>query len=205
MTAIRTVNELDKTDRKPTAEEREALARFGGFGPVALSLFPDPVKGSYKDRGWQSLGEELQILLSRKDYDSAKRTTFNAFYTSPVVVQAMHRALDRLGVATNAVVLEPGCGVGNFMGQASEGKRFIGIELDRTSGRIARALHPEHDIRIENFRDTRLPADRIDAVVGNVPFADVKMDYQGQRYSLHDYFFVKSRWTHSNPAVFSPW
>ncbi len=72
------------------------------------------------------------------------------------------------------------------------GSRFIGVEMDSISGRIAKALHPDQDIRIENFRDTRLPEGRIDAVVGNVPFADVKIDYQGQRLSLHDYFFAKS-------------
>jgi hypothetical protein len=72
------------------------------------------------------------------------------------------------------------------------GTRFIGVEMDSISGRIAKALHPDQDIRIENFRDTRLPEDRIDAVVGNVLFADVKPDYQGQRLSLLDYFFAKS-------------
>ena len=50
--------------------------------------------------------------------------------------------------------------------------RFIGIELDLISGRIAKALHSEQDIRIENFRDTRLPEASLDAVIGNVPFAD---------------------------------
>ena len=70
--------------------------------------------------------------------------------------------------------------------------RFIGVELDSISGRIAKALHPGQDIRIENFRDTRLPEASIDAVVGNVPFADLKLDYRGQKLSLHDYFFAKS-------------
>ena len=78
------------------------------------------------------------------------------------------------------------------MSQGKQGMRFIGVELDSISGRIARALHPDHDIRIENFRDTKLPEDRIDAVIGNVPFADLKLDYHGQKLSLHDYFFAKS-------------
>ena len=78
------------------------------------------------------------------------------------------------------------------MGCAPAGMRFIGVELDRISGRIARALYPAHDIRLENFRDTRLPQDRIDAVLGNVPFADVKLEYRGDRLALHDYFLAKS-------------
>ncbi|MGH9810342.1 MAG: hypothetical protein ACRD9W_24355, partial [Terriglobia bacterium] len=76
--------------------------------------------------------------------------------------------------------------------QGSPEHHFIGVELDSISGRIAKALHPKHDIRIENFRDTKLPEDRIDAVIGNVPFADLKLDYRGQRLSLHDFFFAKS-------------
>ena len=127
------------------------LARFAGFGPVALSIFPDPVTGKYKDAGWQALGEELKTLLTPEEYDSAKRTTFNAFYTSPTVIAAIHEAIARLGVPGNATILEPGCGTGNFMSQGSDGHRFIGVELDSISGRIARALHPEHDIRIESF------------------------------------------------------
>jgi N12 class adenine-specific DNA methylase len=97
-----------------------------------------------------------------------------------------------MGVPGNATILEPGCGTGNFMSHGKPGTRFIGVEMDSISGRIAKALHPRADIRIENFRDTRLPEDRIDAVVGNVPFADLKLDYGGQKLSLHDYFFAKS-------------
>ncbi|HTU93405.1 MAG TPA: class I SAM-dependent methyltransferase, partial [Gemmataceae bacterium] len=87
------------------------------------------------------------------------------------------------GVNGHATILEPGCGIGNFMSRGREGTRFIGIELDSISGRIAKALHPDQDIRIENFRDSTLPEDRIDAVIGNVPFADVKLDYRGQKLS----------------------
>ncbi len=189
--AIRTLKTIEQEQRPATEAEKSVVARFGGFGPVALSIFPDPVTGTYKE-GWQALGEELKTLLTPAEYDSAKRTTFNAFYTSPAVIAAMHDAIARLGVPENATVLEPGCGTGNFMTHGKPGSRFIGIELDAISGRIARALHPEHDIRIENFRDTHLPENRIDAVIGNVPFADVKLDYHGQKFSLHDYFFAKS-------------
>ncbi len=97
-----------------------------------------------------------------------------------------------MGVPSGATILEPGCGTGNFMSHGRPGTRFIGVEMDSISGRIAKALHPAQDIRVENFRDTRLPEDRIDAVVGNVPFADLKLDYGGQKLSLHDYFFAKS-------------
>jgi len=190
--AIRTLKSIEQERRPASRDEKQTLARFGGFGAVALSIFPDPVTGQYKDAGWQALGEELKTLLTLTEYDSAKRTTFNAFYTSPTVIAGIHEAIGRLGVPDNATILEPGCGTGNFMGQGKPGNRFIGVELDSISGRIARALHPGQDIRIESFRDTRLPEDRIDAVIGNVPFADLKLDHHGQKFSLHDYFFAKS-------------
>ena len=190
--AIRTLKAIEQERRPATPEEKQILARFSGFGPVALSIFPDPVTGKYKDAGWQALGEELKTLLTPIEYDSAKRTTFNAFYTSPTVITTIHEAIARLGVPANATILEPGCGTGNFMSHGQPGARFIGVEMDSISGRIARALHPDQDIRIESFRDTKLPEDRIDAVVGNVPFADLKLDYRGQKLSLHDYFFAKS-------------
>src|SRR5262249_2413778 len=155
-------------------------------------LFPDPVTGRYQDAVWQSLGEELRAVLTPEEYASATRATFTAFYTSPLVIRAMYDALTRLGVPAHATVLEPGCGIGNFLRLAPAGMRVIGVELDRVSGRIAQALYPAHVIRIEHFRDTHLPVQGIDAVIGNVPFADVQLAYGGHRLSLHDFFFVKS-------------
>ncbi|MEO2092249.1 MAG: class I SAM-dependent methyltransferase, partial [Gemmataceae bacterium] len=184
LAAIRTLKAIEKDGRAATADEKQALARFSGFGPVALSIFPEPVSGRYKDATWRLLGEELSRLLTPDEYDSARRTTFNDFYTSPEVIDAIHEATVRLGLPAGGTLLEPGCGVGNFIGRAGAGSRFIGVEMDSISGRIARALYPQADIRIENFRDSKLPDGRIDAVVGNVPFADVKMDYRGQKYAL---------------------
>jgi hypothetical protein len=64
---------------------------------------------------------------------------------------------NEIGVRDDAIMLGLGCGTGNFMSHGRQGTRFIGIEMNSISGRIAKALHPEQDIRIENSRDTRLP------------------------------------------------
>jgi N12 class adenine-specific DNA methylase len=192
LAAIRMLQTVERERRPASTDERSILARFGGFGAIALGIFPDPVTGRYKDAGWQALGEELKSLLTPEEYDSARRTVFSQFFTSPVLMRAMHEALARLGVPDDATVLEAGCGIGNFMGHAPSGQRFIGVELDSLSGRIARLLHPSADIRIENFRDTKLPEASVDAVIGNVPFADVRLDYRGRKLSLHDFFIVKS-------------
>ena len=192
LAAIHTLKTIEREGRKATLEEGLILARFWGFGPVALTLFPDPVSGQYKTPTWKVLGAELKALLTPEEYASAKRTTFNAFYTSPVVIDAIHDAIARLGVPPDALALEPGCGSGNFIERAPSEMHFIGVELDSITGRIAKLLHPGHDIRIEDFRDTKLTENGVDAIVGNVPFADLKLDYQGQKFSLHDYFFAKS-------------
>jgi predicted RNA methylase len=190
LAAIRTLHQVEREQRPAAADERQILAKFGGFGAVALSIFPDPVSGRYKDAGWQVLGDELKALLTPVEYDSAKRTTFSQFFTSPIVMDAMHAALARLGVAGDATILEPGCGVGNFMAHAGPGQRFLGIELDSISGRIARALHPRAEIRIEGFQDSRIAP--VDAVIGNPPFGDVAIKYAGEKRPLHDFFFAKS-------------
>jgi N12 class adenine-specific DNA methylase len=190
--AIRLLKHLEKTGTSPSDKERETLRKFGGFGAVALSIFPDPVTREYKSPAWQDLGLQLKALLTDDEYASAKRTTFTAFYTSPMVVSCMYDAFERLGVPRSGTVLEPGCGCGNFMAQAPQAMRFVGVELDAISGRVARALYPNSDIRIENFRDTRLPEGRFDAAIGNPPFGDVKFEYGNMKLSLHDYFITKS-------------
>ena len=190
LAAIRTLQQVEREHRPATEGERQALARFGGFGAVALSLFPDPITGRYKDAGWQALGDELTSLLTPEEYASAKATTYNAYYTSPLIMRAMHDALKRLGVPSDATVLEPGCGTGNFMNHAPAGMRFIGVEKDGLTGRIARVLHPGHDIRIEPYQDSRLPM--VDAVIGNPPFGKVDIKYGNRKLALHDFFLAKS-------------
>ncbi|HVX13835.1 MAG TPA: DEAD/DEAH box helicase family protein [Pirellulales bacterium] len=191
--AIRLLQRIEQEKRPASELERRVLSRFTGFGGVARLIFPNPATNAYTNVGWQALGEELRLLLTDAEYDSAKRTTVNAFYTSPLVMAAMHEALSRMGIPAAATVLEPGCGIGNFMGAAPKEMRFIGVELDGLSGRLAKAIHPDADIRVESFADTKLPKDRIDAVIGNVPFADkITFDWKGQRFPIHDYFFAKS-------------
>jgi hypothetical protein len=104
---VRTLLRVEEEGPMPTAVERQALARFGGFGAVALSLFPDPVSGQYKSPAWESLGQELSTLLSPEEYDSAKRTTFTRLLH--LADRRQSEALSRLGVPQNATIVEPGC------------------------------------------------------------------------------------------------
>ena len=192
LAAIRTLQLIESEDRPPAPEERQVLARFPGFGSLALRIFPDPVRGGYRDPTWQRLGEELLALLTPAEYDSARRSTFNAFYTPPLIIRAVYDALARLGVRPDATVLEPGCGPGRFLDLAPGGMRFIGVELEPLSGRIARLLHPGADIRIQDLRDARIPNGSVDAAIGNVPFADIRVEHAGRRLSLHDYCLARA-------------
>src|SRR2546423_2814691 len=142
LAAIRTLQAIEQAQRPATPEEHAVLTRFPGFGPVALGIFPDPVTGQYKDATWRQLGDQLQALLTPEDYASARRTTFTAFYTAPVVMQAMYEALARLGVPSEVTVLEPGCGIGNSLAHAPAGMRFIGVEPARPPPRIRPRLPP---------------------------------------------------------------
>ncbi|MCB0208660.1 MAG: DEAD/DEAH box helicase family protein, partial [Anaerolineae bacterium] len=191
LAALRLLKTVEAENRPATADEKQVLAGFSSFGPLANHIFPEPGTDRYKD-GWEALGQELAALLTREEYDSAKRSTFNAFYTSPTVMQAIYEGLERMGVPTDAHVLEPGCGIGNFIGMAPAAMRFTGIEQETLSGRIARLLYPEAAIHIEPFQKSTLPSSSMDLVVGNVPFSDLSLKWQGHKLSLHEYFFAKS-------------
>ena len=160
--ALRTLKEIEGRERR----ERDILRRFPGFGCVALSIFPDPRTRQFKE-GWEEIGQALQDLLTDDEYASARRTTFNAFYTSPSSCAQLLPGLNGSGFR-RALVLEPGCGAGGFMGAAPAGLRFVGIEMDSVSGRIARASIPA-DIRIENFRDTRPPRSKPSSATSRSP------------------------------------
>lgn len=191
LAALRVLKTVEAEARSATAEEKQVLAGFSGFGPLANHIFPEPGTERYKT-GWEALGRELVALLTEDEYNSAKRSTFNAFYTSPTVMQAIYAGLDRIGVPATAHALEPGCGIGNFIGTAPQGMRFTGIEQETLSGRIARLLYPDAEIHIEPFQKSALPTGSMDLVVGNVPFSDLSLKWQGQKLSLHEYFFAKA-------------
>lgn len=183
---------LEAEGRPATDEEKEVLAGFSGFGPLANHIFPEPGTDRYKP-GWSGWGDELKNLLTEEEYESAKRSTFNAFYTSPTIMQTIYDGLAQMGVPQTGIhALEPGCGIGNFMGAAPEGMKFTGVEKENLSGRIARLLYPDQDIRIEPFQKTALPKDSVDLVVGNVPFSDLSLKWRDSKLSLHEYFFAKS-------------
>ena len=190
--AIRLVNRLYAENRNPTTEERKTLSRFVGWGGLSQAF-------DEKNPDWQKEYAELKGLLSAEDYDNARGSTLNAYYTPKEVIDGIYKALNRFGVQGNNRILEPSMGTGNFFGympkEVSDGARLYGVELDNLTGRIAAKLYPQANVQIKGFEDTTFPNDKFDIVVGNVPFGGYGVadsDYNRYNFKVHDYFLAKS-------------
>ena len=188
--AIRTLEKIEGERRNATPEEQEILAKYVGWGGLADAF--DSSKAN-----WANEYQELKSLLSPEEYASARESTLNAHYTSPVIIQAIYDAVGKMGF-TRGNVLDPAAGIGNFYGCLPEemaGSRLYGTELDGITGRIAKQLYPHADIQITGFENTSYPNDFFDVAVGNVPFGQYKVSdrqYDKHNFLIHDYFFAKT-------------
>ena len=188
--AIRLLQTLDAEQRQATAEEQEVLSRYVGWGGI-------PQAFDEKNADWAKEYAELKSLLPADEYSEARASTLNAFYTSPTVIKAMYEALSNMGLSKGNV-LEPSCGVGNFMGlvpESMENIKMYGVELDNVSGRIAQQLYQKNKIAVQGFETMQFPDSFFDCVVGNVPFGNYKVldkRYDRHNFLIHDYFIAKS-------------
>ncbi|MGO0577942.1 helicase [Ornithinimicrobium panacihumi] len=185
--AIETARLLAEQERPATSDEQQTLARWSSWGAI-----PDVFDESKQD--WSAERERLRALLTPDEWDAAARTTINAHYTDPLIVRQMWRAMIALGF-DGGRVLEPGSGLGTFLGLAPETARMTGVELDPVTAQISRALYPHAEVRGESFADTRLPEGMFDAAIGNVPFSDVTLHdpvHNPTRQSMHNHFILKS-------------
>ena len=188
--AIRTLKMIESEGRMATADEQEALSKYVGWGGLADAF--DEIKSA-----WVKEYAELKDLLSEEEYLSARESTLNAHYTSPVIIQEIYRTLQRMGF-TKGNLLEPSMGIGNFFGMLPETMReshLYGVELDSLTGRIARLLYPKANITVDGYEKTTFPNDFFDAAVGNVPFGQYKVadkKYDKFNFLIHDYFFGKT-------------
>ena len=91
--AIRALRRIENEGREPTPEEREALSLYSGFGDSAFN----PAFDRYVDADWRARSDELKTLLTPEEYRKVGRSRLNAFYTTPEVISAMWRGLERLG------------------------------------------------------------------------------------------------------------
>ena len=182
--AIRTLEKIEGSNRIATRLEQEILAKYVGWGGLADAF--DETKTN-----WASEYQELKSLLSAEEYDSARESTLNAHYTSPAIIKAIYDAMERMGFSKGNI-LEPAMGIGNFFGMLPENmqeSRLYGVELDGITGRIARQLYPNADVKITGFEKTDYPNDFFDVAIGNVPFGQYKVAdraYDKHNFLIHD-------------------
>ena len=190
MEAIRLLKELEQDQRLATPEEQEVLSRYVGWGGI-------PQAFEERNSAWAEEYTQLKGILTPEEYSAARASTLNAFYTSPTVVKAMYEALGNMGLKQGNI-LEPSCGVGNFMGllpESMSAANMYGVELDPVSGQIAKQLYQKNRIAVQGFEETSYPDSFFDCVIGNVPFGAYQVSdrkYDRYHFMIHDYFIAKS-------------
>ena len=184
--AIRTLKTVEAENRSATAEEQAVLAQYVGWG--GLADFFDEKNPRYA---------ELKELLTDAEYAAARESTLTAFYTPPVVIRGIYAALRQMGF-TQGNILEPSCGIGNFLGMLPEsmsGSKLYGVELDDLSGRIARQLYQKSSIAVQGYEKTAFPDNFFDVAIGNVPFGQFHVAdkrYDRLNFPIHEYFVAKA-------------
>ena len=184
--AIRTLKTVEAENRSATAEEQAVLAQYVGWG--GLADFFDEKNPRYA---------ELKELLTDAEYAAARESTLTAFYTPPVVIRGIYAALGQMGF-TQGNILEPACGIGNFLGMLPEsmsGSKLYGVELDDLSGRIARQLYQKSSIAVQGYEKTAFPDNFFDVAIGNVPFGQFHVAdkrYDRLNFPIHEYFIAKA-------------
>ena len=184
--AIRTLKAVEAENRAATAEEQAVLAQYVGWG--GLSDFFDEKNPRYA---------ELKELLTDAEYAAARESTLTAFFTPPVVIRGIYAALGQMGF-TQGNILEPSCGIGNFLGMLPESmssSKLYGVELDDLSGRIARQLYQKSSIAVQGYEKTAFPDNFFDVAIGNVPFGQFHVAdkrYDRLNFPIHEYFVAKA-------------
>ena len=189
--AIKILKKLESENKNASKEEQKVLSKYVGWGGLS-DIFDENKKGQ-----WEEARRFLKENLTTEEYDNARASTLTAFYTPKTVIDAIYNGIEQLGFKEGKI-LEPSCGVGNFIGNIPEEmkrSKTYGIEVDSISGNIAKKLYPESDIQIKGFEKTQFLDNYFDVAIGNVPFGDFKVtdrDYDKYNFMIHDYFFAKT-------------
>ena len=189
ISAIKTLKNIESENRQATQEEKEALSKYVGWGGISQAF-------SDNNEKWSKEYLELKELLTPQEYNAAKASVLDSFYTPPIVIDSIYEAISNFGF-NGGNMLEPSCGVGNFIGKMPEemqkNSKVYGVEIDSISGRIAQKLYPDADIQIKGFEKTDFQDGCFDIAIGNVPFGGIGfIDKQYETNQLHDYFFAKT-------------
>lgn len=189
--AISMLNRVESGQRELDSTAQEVLAKYVGWGGLS-EVFDESKEGQ-----WKEARAFLKENLSQDEYDSAKESTLTSFYTPKTVIDSIYSTLSGMGFKSGNI-LEPSMGIGNFIGNIPDEmnkSKFYGVELDSVSGRIGKLLYPESEVQIKGLEETSFSNNFFDAVIGNVPFGEYKVndrEYNKNNFLIHDYFFAKS-------------
>ena len=190
--ALRLLQYLDADGQQAIPEQQQVLARYVGWGGLS-----DAFDG--KKAEWAGEYKTLKELLPVQEYEAARASTLTSFYTPPEIIRTMYETLERFGLK-GGNILEPSMGVGAFFANRpasfdTNGTMLYGVELDPVTGRIAQQLFPKANIQITGYEKASLPDSFFDAVVGNVPFGQYKVNdpaFNRYNFLIHDYFAAKN-------------
>lgn len=188
--AIKLLQKIEQENRLATKDEQEILAKYNGWGGLAKVF-------DINSQEWQEQYKEVKELLTPEEYEKAKASVVNAFYTDKTIIDNIYLGLCRLGFKKGNI-LEPSAGIGNFLGRIPknlEDSRFTAIELDSISGRILKQLYQKEQVYIQGYEKTELQDNFYDVAISNVPFGNYGVSdrrYNRENFKIHDYFFAKS-------------
>lgn len=188
--AIRVLKLVEDERRQATEEEQQVMAKYVGWGGLANAF-------SSTKKEWQTEYQKLKVSLSEDEYQAARESTLTSYYTDPRLIRVIYDALDHWGVHAGRI-LDPAMGTGNFFSALPENMRGMeryGVELDSLTSRIATQLYPQSHVYQQGFETVPFPSNRFNAVVGNIPFNDIRIvdaKFGRQGLLIHDYFFLKA-------------
>ena len=99
--AIKVLKLCEEQDRYATPEEQQILSKYVGWGGLKLAFEDD-------NNSWSEEYNELKELLTDEEYKKAKASSLTAYYTPPVVIRNIYKALENMGLR-QANILEPSC------------------------------------------------------------------------------------------------
>lgn len=189
--AIETLNKIEAEHRRATADEQKILCKYVGWGGLAEAFDPS-------NEAWKNEYVKLKELLTDEEYKSARTSVLTAHYTPPEVIQEMYDTISRFGFK-GGNILDPSMGTGLFFAAMPEEIRnnsnLYGYEIDDVSGRIAKQLHQNADIKIQGFETNEEPDNFYDVVISNIPFGEHRLydpKLNKYKFAIHDYFMAKA-------------
>ena len=217
--ALEVVRTLMKEGREATADEREILGRYRGWGGVDLgrAYSTDMMRRSFTDR-WGTPTEQGKLISRLADIideldpngergvlSAINRAALTSYYTPTAVARVMNGFVEQAGFK-GGNMLDPSMGSGIFEGTMSKAVQqrtmIHGIELDWLTGQIARNLYPDANVLVTGYEQAGTADNAYDVVMSNIPFGDLSVTDKTWKHDsspvrkaaqnrIHNYFAVK--------------